>query len=147
MSFAIYRIEKIRHLLDRTSTETLIHAFITSRLDYCNSMLYAIPDNLLNRLQLLQNSAARLVSLTRKHEHITPVLFPLHWLPIYQRIKFKILLLTYKALNKCAPRCIAELISVNTHNQRTRHALTSQRVLWRACVSSGCTSVMAFYTQ
>ena len=62
-----------------------------SRLDYCNAILYGLPDAQLQKLQLVQNSAARLVTGTRRREHITPVLFALHWLPIRQRIQFKLL--------------------------------------------------------
>ena len=89
-SFALYRIGRIRRFLDQTSAEWLIHAFIISRLDFCKSMLYGIDDKQLRRLQSIQNSAARLITRTRKHEHITPVLQSLHWLPIRCRIDFKL---------------------------------------------------------
>ena len=59
---------------------TLIHAFVTSHIDYCNSLLHGIDEQYLARVQLLQNSAARMVTRTRKHDHITPVLIELHWL-------------------------------------------------------------------
>ena len=65
----------------------------------------------LSALQHIQNTAARLISRTRKHEHITPILRDLHWLSIPQRIKFKILLLTYKARNGLAPLYIKDLIT------------------------------------
>ena len=112
VSFALYRIGRVRNLLDRTRTERLIHAFVTSRLDYCNSMLHNLPLNPTRRLQSLQNAAARLVTRTRKFDHITPVLFSLHWLPVSQRIKFKILLLTYKSLHGLAPTYLSELLTV-----------------------------------
>jgi len=67
--------------------------------DYCNSLLFGISDNLLRRLQAVQNAAARLVTGTRRHEHITPVLRQLHWLPVRQRIEFKLAVLVYKAVN------------------------------------------------
>ena len=81
-SYAIYRIGKLRRYLDAENTEQLVHAFITFRLDNCNSILYGLPDKELNKLQRIQNAAARLVSLTKKRDHITPVLFQLHWLPV-----------------------------------------------------------------
>ena len=87
-----------------------IHAFITCKLDNCNSLLYGIPHNLIQRLQLVQNCAARLVFNKRKFEHCTPLLIDLYWLPIKQRIVFKILVTTYKALNGLAPGYITDLL-------------------------------------
>ena len=95
-SYALYKIGRIRNLLDEKLTETLVHAFITCHLDRCNSLLYGLPDTLIAKLQRIQNSAARLVTRTRGHDHITPVLCNLHWLPVKYRIIYKILLLTYK---------------------------------------------------
>ena len=70
---------------------------MTSRLDYCNGLLCGITDELLCRLQKVQNNAARVVSGSKKYDHITPVLKDLHWLPIRKRIEFKILLLQMNA--------------------------------------------------
>ena len=82
-------------------------------MDYCNSVLYGANDTgALGKLQLIQNNAARIVSLRRKYDHITPVLQDLHWLPVKHRINFKILLMTYKALNSKAPEYIAELVNL-----------------------------------
>jgi len=71
------------------ATKTLIHAFISSRLDYCNQLLVGVSARLLDKLQSLQNAAARLVTGTRKLDHITPVLREIHWLPVRQRVKFR----------------------------------------------------------
>ena len=60
----------------------VVHVFVTSKLDYCNSLVYALPKFLIAKLQSVQNSAARLVCMTRKFGHITPILIDLHWLPI-----------------------------------------------------------------
>ena len=123
--FALSRIGKIRSLLDKATTEKLIHAFVTSRLDYCNSLLYGISKDQLARIQSIQNAAARLVSRTRKFDHITPVLIDLHWLPIEARIKFKVLLLTYKIVHGIAPLYLKELIKlyVPTRDLRSQNAL------------------------
>ena len=99
-----------------------MHAFITSRLDYCNSLLYAIPAIDLNKLQRVQNTAARLIRNVPCWEHITPVLHSLHWLPIKQHINYRILLLTFKALNGLAPSYIQHLICIkvkSTYNLRS----------------------------
>ncbi len=77
-------------------TEILIHAFMTSRLDYCNALLGGCSARLINKLQMVQNAAARVLTRTRKYDHISPVLSTLHWLPTKHRIDFKILLITYK---------------------------------------------------
>uniref|UniRef100_A0A3B3CXG6 Reverse transcriptase domain-containing protein n=1 Tax=Oryzias melastigma TaxID=30732 RepID=A0A3B3CXG6_ORYME len=108
--FHLRNIARIRNMLSKSDAEKLIHAFVTSRLDYCNSLLIACPKSSLKSFQLVQNAAARLLAGTSRREHITPVLASLHWLPVESRIKFKILLLTYKALNGVAPSYIRDLI-------------------------------------
>lgn len=109
--FHIYNIWKIRKFLSQSACEILVHALISSKLDFCNSLLYGLHKTSLKRLQCVQNAAARLVTLTKKQEHITPILFNLHWLPIEQRIEFKIILLTFKILNGEAPSYLSNLIS------------------------------------
>ena len=79
------------------------NAFISCRLDNCNALLYGIADNQIQRLQSLQNAAARLVTVSRRSEHITPVLRSLHWLPVRQRVTFKLVTLIHKCLNGQAP--------------------------------------------
>ena len=76
--FHLTNISKIRTYLDRESAEAIIHAFVTTNLDYCNAILHGLPKALLNRLQLVQNRAARIVTFTKKYEHITPILIDLH---------------------------------------------------------------------
>ncbi len=98
-------------MLSMSNAEILIHAFMTSRLDYCNALLGGCFACLINKLQMVQNAAARVLTRTRKYEHISPVLSTLHWLPTKHRIDFKILLITYKALNGLAPQYLSELLS------------------------------------
>ena len=76
----------IRRSITTAACRTIVHALVMSRLDCCNALLYGLPDAQLQKLHLVQNSAARLVTGTRRPEHITPVLFALHWLPIRQVI-------------------------------------------------------------
>ena len=93
-SFSIHKIGKLRNYLDQNSTERLIHAYVTSHLDYCNSLLFGLPTSQIP-LQRSQNSAAWncLVCRVKRWENITPFLRSLHRLPVTQRIKYKILLL------------------------------------------------------
>uniref|UniRef100_A0A8C1KKX3 Reverse transcriptase domain-containing protein n=1 Tax=Cyprinus carpio TaxID=7962 RepID=A0A8C1KKX3_CYPCA len=108
--FHLKNISKLRPMLSMSNAEMLIHAFMTSRLDYCNALLGGCSARLVNKLQLVQNAAARVLTRTRKYDHISPVLSTLHWLPIKHRIDFKILLITYKALNGLAPQYLNELL-------------------------------------
>ena len=97
--------------MDRESTEAIIPAFVTTNLDYCDAIPYGLPEVLLNRLQLVQNRAACIVTFTKKYEHITPSLIDLYWLPVEYRIIYKILLVVYKAINGLSPSYISNLLS------------------------------------
>jgi len=112
--YQIWNIGSIRRYLDQQATATLIHALVTSRLDYCNSLLFGINKKLVKRLQRVQNAAARLLTQGKKYDRMTPVRRDLHWLPIAQRIEYKILLLTFKALNGQAPKYLTELLQLCT---------------------------------
>ena len=92
----IRKIRSIKRFLSKDSLKTLVNCFILSRLDYCNSLLFGISDESLDRLQRVQNAAARLIYGLRKSEHITGTLKELHWLPVRSRIEYKIALLTFK---------------------------------------------------
>lgn len=103
-------ISKARQYVPHKDLEKLIYAFVTSRLDYCNSLYFGLHSALLHRLQTVQNAAARILTRTGKFACITPVLVDLHWLPIKYRIQFKILLLTFKITNNTAPSYLKELL-------------------------------------
>ena len=122
-SFALWKIGKVPKMLEKSSTEKLVHAFVTSRLDYCNSLLFGLHSNQLKKLQLIQNSAARLITGTRVRESITPVLRDLHWLPVEQRIRFKILAITYKIIeNVTAPIYLTDLVDLRVPQRSTRQS-------------------------
>ena len=92
----------IKKYLDVDSMKKLVHNYIITRLDYCNSLYHELPAYQLKKLQLVFNRAARLIVGTAPRERITPVLIDLHWFQIKARIVFKICVLTYTALNKPA---------------------------------------------
>ena len=109
--FYIRNISRVRHLMDRRTAMTMVHAYVTSRLDGGNAVLYGLPETLISKLQRVQNAAARVITQTDRREHITPVLKVLHWLPVKQRIVFKVLVLTFKAVHGLAPGYLSELVT------------------------------------
>ncbi len=109
--YHLKNIARIRSFVCSQDLEKLVHAFITSRVDYCNGLLTGLPKKTIRQLQLIQNAAARILTRTRTSEHITPVLRSLHWLPVTFRIDFKALLLVYKSLNGLGPTYIADMLT------------------------------------
>ena len=121
--FITYIILEGLRSISRDSLPTLIHAFITSRLDYCNGLLYGLPNSQIVKLQRVQNAAARLVLSLSKYSHISTVLY---WLPVQHRVHFKILILTFKAIHGLAPKYIIELINIkprSIYNLRSNQSL------------------------
>jgi hypothetical protein len=108
--FYIHLLGKLRKFLDKETGAMITHAFVTSRLDYCNSLLYGISSTLASKLQRILNTAARIVSRAKISNHITPVLKSLHWLPVVQRCAFKTALIIFKVIHGLAPSYLCELI-------------------------------------
>jgi len=95
-------IHCLKEILTQESLVTVVHAFVTFRIDYCNCLLYGISDYNINRLQRIQSSVPGIATNTRTYYHIIPILQNLHWLRIRQRIHFDIVLLTFKYINDMA---------------------------------------------
>ena len=115
------RIAHIRQYITEDTTKKLVCSFVTPHLDYCNSLLTALPNNRIAKLQQIQNSAARLVKQINKKEHITPILRELHWLPIRSRIDYKIATITFKCINDPTfPSYLRDLISYKTTSRTLR---------------------------
>ena len=108
--FQIRNLSKIRKYLSEESCKTLTHSFVSSRLDNMNSLLFDISKSLTQRLQYVQNNAARVVKRQRKSCHITPILKDLHWLPVAFRSQYKILLLIYKCVHGEGPAYLASML-------------------------------------
>jgi len=106
-------IAKLRKFLSYDTAKILMHAFVTSRIDSCNALLFGLPSFLIQRLQQVLNSAARVIARSWKFDRITPLLIELHWLPVEQRIIFKILLFTFKVAKGLAPSYLSELLEAH----------------------------------
>ena len=118
--FHLYNISKIRHYLSQDQTKSIVHAYVTSKLDSNNSLLAGITLEQRRRLERVQHAAARLITKSHKHDHVTPLLRELHWLPIEHRIKFKILLLAYKSLNGKGPVYLKDLFKFRDSPRQLR---------------------------
>jgi len=116
------KIGKVRHQLTQDATRQLVQSLVISRLDYCNSLLYGLSSTLMEKLQVLQNDAARLITRSKRSTHVTPILKNLHWLKIEQRIHFKILCHVYKSLNNLGPKYLADLVVPYEHHGPIRAA-------------------------
>ena len=123
--FQLRNIRHIRPFLDASTAEKVVHAFVSSRIDYCNSLLYGVPVFLINKLQRVQNMAARVVTGTLKFDNISTVMKELHWLPVEYRIKYKVLLLIYRCINNLAPAYLSSLLAYY-HPTRTLSSSSKQ---------------------
>ena len=97
-------------MLSDDACSQLIHDLVSVRIDYCNSLLYGLPEYSLDRLQKILNTAASILCRVPKFDHITETLMGLHWLPVFQRVTFKILILRYQAYHGTTPQYLCDLI-------------------------------------
>ena len=126
--FHLRNIASLRQHLSERTTATVINALVTSRLDYCNALLYGCPQDKLKRLQRIQNIAARVLTRTPCDQHITPLLKDLHWLPIRARVLFKLLTISHSCFYGSSPSYLCELVSF--YNP-TRHLRSSDHLLFK----------------
>ena len=115
-------------LFTEDATKTLVTSYILSRLDYCNCLLMRTPHSVIQPLQTIQNFAARLVLLAPRHHHSTPLLEKLHWLPISERIKYKVACTCFSATGGSGPAYFSELLHVYTPS-RTLRSSSDTRML------------------
>ena len=128
-------IGSIRHLLTTQATQTLVCSLVLSRLDYCNSLLSDCPQYLLDKLQKVQNAAARLVGKANKSDHIHPILETLQWLPVTHRIQYKISTICFSSISGTAPRCMSYLLQPYTPARQLR-STSDTRIFVTPCVNT-----------
>ena len=100
----------VRKYLNEKAMKMLVHNHVISKLDYCNSLYYGLPNYLLRKLQLMMNRAARLIKGHTRRERITPTLIELHWLPVKARIVYKQCVMVYQALHFNAPSYVKDML-------------------------------------
>ena len=113
-NYHIWALRHIRHLLTENIAHTLACSIVTSKLDYCNAVLHGAPQKYVALLQRVQNNLARVVLQKPRTVHATPLLRTLHWLPVDQRIRYKLVLMTYKAKVLKTPDYLHKLLSDRT---------------------------------
>jgi len=130
---ALRQIWSVRCCLPQHALLTLIHAIVVSKVDYCCSVLAGASGHLLDRLQSILNSAARLIFSARRSEHITPLLRDLHWLRVLELILFHLCVLAYRCLNGSAPPYLAESICRTADVEGRRHLRSSATMTAMRC--------------
>ena len=147
-NYHLVNIGRARKLLTEDATKMAIHSLVTSRLDYCNSLLVGISKKFHNKLQNVQRTSARLIFRKRKFDSITSELInELHWLPIKQRIDYKILSLVYKALHGQAPSDIIDMLQIRVTQRQLRSSCSDGTSLVEPrtqCVSFGDRAFAAY---
>ena len=131
-------LSQIKHFLTNRELSILVSSLILSKIYYCNSLYYNANNGLLQKLQIAQNSTARLIYHKRKFDHVSSLLYDLHWLPIKQRIIYKNCIIVYKCLHNSALADISSLLHLAS-NKCTRLKVTFNR----RKVSDGAFSIYA----
>ena len=138
MSSNIYiilkKIAHIRDLLTKDAAKTVVQTLVTSKLDYCNSVLLGTPQYNIEKLQRLQNMACRIVKRLKKYDHISEALKDLHWLLIHEHIVFKTCMIMYKCITGSAPLYLQELV-INKHNRKL-HSSSTKKLPVNRCRTS-----------
>ena len=122
------RISSIRHYLTSQAAQTLVCAYVLSKLDYCSALLSGCPEYILDKFQKVQNSAARLIFKARKRDHVVPLLKSLHWLPVRSRIDYKLSVLCHNYFSDSCPSYFSELLTTYTPSRQLRSS-TDSRIL------------------
>ena len=135
--FAVLRrIKSIRRSLTKPVLQSLVVALVLSRLDYGSTVLFGLPQQLVDKLQSVQNAAARLIHAARRRDHVSPLLQDLHWLRVADRITFQLAVLTYRCLHSWAPeylsRQLQRVSDLHTH-QRLRSSSSTVLAILRTC--------------
>jgi len=134
-------VKQCHRLSKGTAAKTLVQAFITCHLDYCNSLLYGVSNNLMQKIQSVQNAAARLVTITQHCKHITPVLKKIHWLLTRQRVEFKLAYLVHQSLAGQTPKYLTSGIQLTANTGRPQLRSASICVIPQAHTTASVTEV------
>jgi len=130
-NFHIKSLRALRPSLDTNTAETIGRSIVMSRLDYCNSLLAFTSKQNVHRLQIVQNQLARLVSGSDYRQSATPILSSLHWLPVQQRIKYKIVTMVFKSRINLLPEYLSRSLTTFTSSRPIRSVMQNTYVVPR----------------
>ena len=115
------KLYKIRHFLMIEMRKLVVQNLITSRLDYCNSVLSGVPKAEIMKFQRVENAACRFIFSLKKSESCKGFMYNLHWLPIDKRIHFKVLIFAHEIVHKChVPDYLNHLVEIQPDQYRKR---------------------------
>ena len=113
-NYHLRNLFRIGRYLDKETRHSVVRAVLLSRFDYGNALLYGATSKDLNRLQSLQNRCAKFIFSAARLDSPKPLLRALHWLPIRERIHFKLCLYVYKCMNNAAPAYLSNMLQRKT---------------------------------
>jgi len=119
-NFHIRALRHIRPTLSKEVANTVACSIVSTRIDYCNSLLHGTTEKNLHKLQRVQNALARVVTGSARRNHIQPVLKELHWLPVAQRVQYKVAVITHKVLSTRQPLYLADIIKEHRPTRQLR---------------------------
>ena len=115
--FHLRNISRIRKYLTQKSVEVIIHALITTNFDYCNSLnVWPSQTSASSKVTICSKLGCRIATLSKRHDHVTPLLIQLYWLPVHYRIIFKIFLIVCKSMNVDCPSYLSSCLQHRTSN-------------------------------
>ena len=129
MFYGIRKISMYRKYMTQEVAEKRMVSLVLSKMDYCNCLLAGLPNSLIQKIQYAQNCAAKVIFRKKKNDHVTPLLKNLHWLPVKQRITYKIVLLCHKILKTNEPAYLRELL-IKPHNSRNTRSSNDRTLLF-----------------
>ena len=129
--YVIRNIRSIRRYISDDLCHTLVKCLVLNQLDYCNSLLYGLPECEISKLQKVQNCAAKLVLNLKWSDSSSAALKSLNWLPIRKRIDFKIAILVFKCVHNCAPKYLQELLVAAPSRRVSRSTYADDGLLFQ----------------
>jgi hypothetical protein len=128
-SKSLNMIRRIRKTLTLDACKSLVQSLVIVHIDYCNSIYYGLPEATLKPLQSIQNQAAKLILRRSKYSSSSTCLKELHWLPVKERINFKILVIVFKTLNGLGPHYFRDMFKIKQSKYSLRTVNSSSLTL------------------